>query len=359
MQGSAQPRLDTKRSAEWDKLRRLVQRTDSQGLGSLTEEELWELPSLYRRTLSDLSLLRSQGAQPHLVQDLSQLCNRAHSLIYRGVVNRRQGPGPVEFIVHELPRTVRRRRWFIFAAAFTLVLFGVIAWFNCAMDRTIAEDTLNAFAPDMLREWQTGLQAASEQGDLRLAAQIDVERRGFSAFYITVNNIKVGFFSFIMGIFGGLPTLIMMAFNGYLLGAIAFLYFTTPPGFDVNLPLYFLAGVIPHGSIELPAITIAGAAGMLLGFSWLFPGQRPRGESLRLAVRDAGRLVAACTVTLVFAGLIEGFITPLNPPQAVPLELWFKLKITFGVLVFALWLTWLLAGGRQQQAAAYHEAGRG
>ena len=87
---------------------------------------------------------------------------------------------------------------------------------------------------------------------------------------------------------------------------------------------------------------------MLLGFSWLFPGQRPRGEALRLAARDAGRLVGACTVTLLFAGLIEGFITPLNPPPGLAGELWSELKIGFGVLVFALWLTWLLTGGRRQ-----------
>ena len=343
--GSAQPEIQSARVAEWDKLRKLMARIDGQGLKSLTDDELWELPSLYRRTLSDLSLLRSRRAQPHVIQDLSQLCNRAHSLIYRGVV-RRPGPGPVHFIVNEIPRSVRRQRWLIAAAALTLVLFGVIAWFNCRMDPTIAEDTLSSAAPDMLREWQTALMTAGEQEDLRLAAQIESSRRGFAATYITVNNIKVGVFAFIMGILGGLPTLIMMAFNGYLLGAVAYLYFTTPPGFDVNLPLYFMAGVIPHGSIELPAITLAGAAGMLLGFSWLFPGQRSRGEALRHAAVDAGRLVAACTLTLLVAGLIEGFVTPLNPPANIPLEMWFWLKIIFGCCVFALWLTWLLAGGR-------------
>jgi uncharacterized membrane protein SpoIIM required for sporulation len=283
------------------------------------------------------------------LQELSQLCNRAHAVIYRGVA-RRPGPGLASFIAHELPRTVRRRAGYIFATAAIMLLFAVIAWFNCSLDRAVAENTLSAFAPDMLHEWQAGLQAATAQQDLRLAAQIDEGERSFAAVSITFNNIKVGVVSFVVGILGGLPTIIMVAFNGYLLGAIAFLYFTTAPGFDINLPLYFMAGIIPHGSIELPAICLAGAAGILLGFSWLFPGQRPRGESLRLAARDAGRLVATCTLTLIVAGMIEGFITPLYPPSVIPLELWFWMKISFGACVFGLWLLWLLAGGRQPGA---------
>lgn len=87
---------------------------------------------------------------------------------------------------------------------------------------------------------------------------------------------------------------------------------------------------------------------MILGFSWLLPGQRSRGEALRDAARDAGRLVLACSLTLVVAGLIEGFITPMYPPPAVALDVWFWLKITFGALVFTLWLAWLLLGGRNE-----------
>jgi uncharacterized membrane protein SpoIIM required for sporulation len=140
---------------------------------------------------------------------------------------------------------------------------------------------------------------------------------------------------------GGIPTLIVLGFNGYLLGVIGFLYATTQSPVAVNLPLYFAAGIAPHGSIELPAICVAGAAGMLIGFAWLFPGQRPRGENLRLVVPDALRLLAISALTLLVAGAIEGYITPLYSPRVIPLELWFWLKIAFGALVFSGWLAWL------------------
>jgi len=340
------------RAVEWEQLRRLLGLVERGGLSELTDQELWELPGLYRRTLSDLSLLRSSGGAPQLTQELSQLCGKAHAVIYRGVV-RRRGPGLLFLILHELPRTARRCAGLILGAAALMTLFSLIAYFTCVRSPAIAEDVLGAFRPNMLREWETALQTASKQQDLRLAAQIEPGERSFAAVAITYNNIQVGVNAFVLGIAGGVPSLIMLAFNGYLLGAVAFLYFQTPPGFDVNLPLYFIAGIAPHGSIELPAICLAAAAGMLLGFSWLFPGQRPRGEALRLAAREAGRLLAICALTLIVAGLIEGFLTPLNPPAAVSLELWQWAKIAFGALVFALWLAWLLTGGRGAEGAIH------
>jgi uncharacterized membrane protein SpoIIM required for sporulation len=340
----AQP-SGSRRDREWTRLRELLARVEASGLGALGDDELWELPSLYRRTLSDLSLLRSSGAPPHLLSDLGQLCNRAHGVIYRGTLQRRRGR-VLAFVTAELPRSVRRQAGYIWAAAGVLVLFGVIGYFSCLFNADLAESVLGAFRPDMLREWQTTLETADRQEQLRLAAQIEEQERSFAAVAITFNNIKVGVTAFVTGIAGGLPTIIALAFNGFLLGAVAFLYFVTPPGFEINLGLYFLAGVAPHGSIELPAICLAGAAGMLLGFSWLFPWQRARGEALRQAAREAGRLVAACALTLVVAGLIEGFITPLPPPPVVPADLWFWAKIIFGVCIFVLWLLWLLSGGR-------------
>jgi len=333
------------RSREWLRLRELLLRVEAGSLAALSDEELWELPSLYRRALSDLSLLRSNGAAPHVLTDLGQLCNRAHSVIYRGTA-RRGRLSVLGFITADLPRTVRRRAGYIWAAAAVLVLFGVIGYVSCLLNTDLAESVLGAFQPNMLREWQTTLETADKQEQLRLAAQIEESQRSFAAVAITFNNIKVGVTAFVLGIAGGLPTIIALAFNGFLLGAVAFLYFVTPPGFEINLGMYFLAGIAPHGSIELPAICVAGGAGMLLGFSWLFPGQRSRGEALREAARDSGRLVAACALTLVVAGLIEGFITPLPPPSVVPADLWFWAKIIFGGCVFALWLLWLLSGGR-------------
>ncbi|MCB1217580.1 stage II sporulation protein M [bacterium] len=335
------------RSADWERLRNVLERIRSGGLQSLSEEQLSALPGLYRKTLSDLSLFRTRGDNPMLVEQLSSLCNEAHGVIYGRKLGEKR-TGFVEYIVEELPRAVRRNARLVLASAAVMAVCTVIGWLHCLVDADLARAVLG---PQIVNQYQTSLRAATEDADLGLAAQIPREERSGMWLYITSNNIRVGFNAFLLGILGGLPALLMMAFNGYMLGAIAYLYFTTPPGIDVNLPLYFIAGVAAHGAIELPAITLAGAAGMKLGFSWVFPGQRARGESLRAAVGDAGKLVLTTTLTLVVAGIIEAFVTPLTPEEGLSLNLLYALKISIGVIVFSLWFCWLYFGGRTREMA--------
>jgi uncharacterized membrane protein SpoIIM required for sporulation len=344
LEGSAKKgRIET-----WERLEHLLSISAGRGVKALSEEQLWELPGLYRRAMSDLSLLRSQGAHPSEIQQLSNLCNRAHAVIYAGTA-RKRGPGFWQYVGRELPIAVRRNTRYIFAAVAVTVLFSIIGWVHALISPGHIDAILG---PETIREYESSLRHAEAQSDLRLAAQIPEEERSFSAFYITVNNIKVSVNAFASGILGGVPTLMILAFNGYFLGTIAFLYFNTTPGIDVNLPMYFLAGVAPHGAIELPAIFVAGAAGMLLGFSWVFPGGRSRGEALRDAARDAFKLLMTCALTLLVAGAIEGFVTPLYPPTGLTLNSWFVAKIIFGSAVFLCWLAWLMLGGRKQEAAA-------
>lgn len=331
-----------RRSDDWEHLRELMARAGSRGLHSLSELELNQLPGYYRKTLSDLSLLRTTGSDPSLQHELDQLCNAAHSLIYAGIAKKRQ-TSPLGFIALELPRAVRRRAAYIWAATAISVLFGVIGWIHAGSDDSIPETVLG---PQMVGGIQASLKYAEQHADLGLAAQIPVEERNAMAVLITINNINVSIRAFIFGILAALPTLIILGFNGYMLGVIGFIYFNTTPGVDINLPLYFVAGIAPHGSIELPAIFIAGGAGMLLGLSWIFPGKLPRGQALREAANDAGKLVLTCALTLIAAGAIEGFVTPLLPPTGFNLESWFWWKIVFGALVFSAWMAWLLLGGR-------------
>ncbi len=339
-------RLGT-RQRDWDRLRMLLARVDRSGLKDLSDSELADLPGLYRKALSDLSLLRTSGQQPGVQQELGKLCNRAHSLLYSGSLNRRR-VGLIRYLLQDVPRAVCSYRWYILATAVLMALFAVIGWFHSSIDRDLAGAVLS---DRMVGGIETSLKAARQQQDLGLAAQIPREQRLAMATAITVNNISVSVRAFVLGIFGGVFSILIIAFNGYMLGVVWQIYFSTAPGIEVNLPLYFISGIAPHGFIELPAICLAGGAGMLLGFSWLFPGARPRGQALREAATGAGRIMVACAVTLVFAGLIEGFITPLLPPAGLGIEAWYWAKIAFGTCVFLLWLAWLMAGGRRQVPA--------
>ena len=330
------------RSADWEKLRLILNKIDERGLASLSENELSSLPGLYRKTLSDLSLFRTKGNQQMLVGQLSHLCNKAHGIIYSDGI-RQSNSGFLKYVMRELPCALRRNFRLVLASAAIMTFCAVIGWIHCQVDDNMAMEVLG---PDMINQYKSSLQAAHDQSELGLATQIGENEKSSMALMITVNNIGVSVRAFLFGILGGIPAILIIAFNGYMLGAIAFLYFNTPAGLDVNLPMYFLAGVFPHGTIELPAITLAGAAGMKIGFAWLFPGNKLRLEAMRESMPDAMKLVVLTALTLIVAGAIEGFITPIKELSGMPLETLYGTKIVFGSLVFVCWTCWLYFGSR-------------
>jgi uncharacterized membrane protein SpoIIM required for sporulation len=130
---------------------------------------------------------------------------------------------------------------------------------------------------------------------------------------IFTNNIQVAFLAFAGGVLFGLGTAYVLIANGLSLGAAlgGAQYYGVAP--------LLWAFISAHGYLELTCITIAGAAGLMLGDSLLRPGLLLRREALALAAKRAVELVLGAAPVLVVAGLIEGFISPSDLPVAVKL----------------------------------------
>jgi uncharacterized membrane protein SpoIIM required for sporulation len=125
---------------------------------------------------------------------------------------------------------------------------------------------------------------------------------------IMANNISVSVGAFAGGILAGTGTVYMMLFNGLLLGVIGVA--CQRAGLAVSLWSF----VAPHGVLELPAIFIAGGAGLILARALLAPGDRTRSDALAESGALAVRLFLGVIPMLVVAGLIEGFISPSDAP---------------------------------------------
>jgi len=123
---------------------------------------------------------------------------------------------------------------------------------------------------------------------------------------IMTNNMSVALTTFAAGITGGAGTIYMIAFNGMLLGVIGMACALS----GMSVPLWSF--VAPHGVLELPAIVIAGGAGLRLAQGLLFPGLLPRRQSVSLAGSEAVKLVLGCIPILVIAGIIEAFVSPTD-----------------------------------------------
>jgi len=125
-------------------------------------------------------------------------------------------------------------------------------------------------------------------------------------YFITLNNIKVSFFTFIMGLFGSVGTLIILLRNGIMLGAFQYFFYQKGLFMTSFLTIWI------HGTIEISAIIIAGAAGLILGDGLLNPKTYGRSLSLQVAAKRSIRILISTIPLFVVAGFLESFVTRLT-----------------------------------------------
>ncbi len=137
---------------------------------------------------------------------------------------------------------------------------------------------------------------------------------GMTLFYWS-NNLRASFMALGLGVLGGLPALLVIAFNGALLGAVAAIAVTRGV-----LPR-LLGWLGPHGVPELSALVLCGAVGMALGRSWLEPGWRTRRAALGEAGRRLTPLVLVAAILVICAAPLEGFVAPRDLPAWVDMSI--------------------------------------
>ena len=140
--------------------------------------------------------------------------------------------------------------------------------------------------------------------------------------------------AFASGITAGIGTLYMLFFNGMMIGVIG----TACATYGMSVALWSF--VSPHGVLELPAIFIAGGAGLRLAQALLFPGALSRRDSLAVGGTEAVRLLVGVIPMLIVAGTIEAFFSPSSTPA--------PLKFAAAAVIFTLLLAYLWSGSRAE-----------
>lgn len=120
---------------------------------------------------------------------------------------------------------------------------------------------------------------------------------------ITINNIRVSFNAFIMGIFTSLGTAYMLIFNGIMIGSFQYFFF------EQGLLLESALTIWLHGTLEISAIIIAGCAGITMGNGWLFPKTYTRLESFKQSAKKGVKIVIGTVPIFIIAGFIESYLT--------------------------------------------------
>ncbi|MGL5796259.1 MAG: stage II sporulation protein M [Waterburya sp.] len=309
-----------RREPNWKRLDSLLQQAEKNGIKTLSAESIKDLASLYRSVSADLARARTNQVGNILIQDLQKLTSRGYNQIYQGS-QRQEWQQVKEFYLWGFPQTVQSTWKYIAIATSVFFLAAIIAWWYAWRDPAF----LAVSVPEDL------IKTVQEDGKLWMGSIVGVEPLASSS--ITMNNLSVSFAAIAGGITAGIYTLFIMAFNGLSIGAVATLVGKN------NLAYPFWAFVFPHGSLELPAIFLAGGAGLLIGKAIVFPGQYRRLDALKFNGIKAAKLLFGIIPMLIVAGTIEGFFSP-NPLVPSPI------KYLVGISLFCL-LVWYCS--RQQK----------
>lgn len=285
--------------ASWRQLDLLLDVIDSRGIKHLTADQVRDLARLYRKASADLLLARDMGTRADAVDYLEVIVGRAYTAIY--APRRLRWGRVVSWFVEGWPRAIRRERRFVYLASAVFFLGMLTAFILTlvdpeAFDRLVPTDwaAFYAEAPDDYRGERFG--ALDESGS---------DSAAFSS-QLMVNNIRVALRSFALGLTFGVGTLASLFYNGVILGSIAANF--TSWGQSVE----FWALILPHGVVEIFSICLAGGAGLMLADAMLRPGRRRRIDALRERGSESLKLVGMALPLLVFAGLVEGYLTPMS-----------------------------------------------
>jgi len=329
------PRFIASERPYWTELESLLNKLEADAAFRMSLEQAERFHYLYQRVLSDLARIATFSSEPEIGRYLESLAARAYGEM------------------HETrDRALRFMPWRWFGIDFPVVFRRYIAffWLSCAVTLVgvlfgggvIALDPESK--PYIIPQQFGHLYQTPSQRVKQEESKKDDSLAGNHATFSTslmANNIRVSILTLGTGILYGIGTLLLLFYNGILLGAVTVDYIQS------GETLFLLGWLLPHGVIEIPAILIAGQAGLLLGRTLLGYGDRnPLSVRLRSIRSDLAVLIFGVVVMLIWAGLIESFLSQYHQP-VIP----YVLKIAFGLSEMIL-LCWFLAvaGKNQEQS---------
>lgn len=293
--GSRGDQLAARQSARWAEFNTLTERATRHGLDSLGPAELTDFAARYREIAADLARARTYHADQPVLERLERLVAGGHNALYRD--ERKTAHVVLHAVGREFPAAVIQARRYVVAAFLAFALPAAIGYSVLRERPALAEEVLPQVMLDRAAEAKSRIAAGHTY------AESEAGVRPLMASWIITNNVRIAFACFAGGIFAGVGSLVLLAFNGLSIGTVA--------GHFANVGVlgYLLEFIIGHGALELFAVWVAGAAGLLLGQAIVAPGELTRGDALVLAGRVAVRMIGAAVVCLLVAGVIEGFIS--------------------------------------------------
>jgi uncharacterized membrane protein SpoIIM required for sporulation len=309
---------------DWSRLEQIVTGMEKRSIRSLNDEDLLALPGLYRTTLSSLSVARDTSLDRGLITYLERLSTRAYFQIY-GVQTpaSRQLTG---FFARGWPNAVR--------ALWRETLFCVVLTFGAALVAYLLIRSDPTWFYSMIPEGLAGGRDPSASAEFLRSTLYNGPKDkdgplGVFATFLFTHNSQIAIFAFALGFAFAVPSVLLILYNGLMLGAFYAVF--AAKGLGPNV----IGWLMIHGTTEIFAICISGAAGIRIGTAIAFPGRASRMDSAVDAGRLAATAMAGTVIMLAVAGLLEGV-----GRQTINDDGW---RMLIGSAVLVGWLTYFYA----------------
>ena len=251
-----------------------------------------ELSKLYIHLVNDLSYAQTFYPKGKTTQYLNNLAAASFQKIYR--TKKEDANQLVSFFKTEVPLLVYQYRRFVLYAFIFFFVFVSIGVLSASKDETFVRLIMGDDYVNMTME-------NIANGDPMAVYKSGSNWGGHIA--ITLNNLRVGLYSYIFGFFAGIGTIYILFQNSVMLGSFQYFFY------EQNVFWESVRGIWIHGSMEIFAIVIEASAGLILGASILFPQTFSRYDSLKKGVKDSIKIVLSTFPFTIFAGFLEGYVT--------------------------------------------------
>lgn len=273
-----------------------------------------QLAELYIKIADDLSFARTHFGNGQLTQHLNSLASRIHLSVYKN--KKEDSYRIITFWKDELPKVMSESLRYVLISFLIFVISATIGALSAAHDDTfvrliMGDDYVNATLANI------------EKGDPMAVYKQMGQTEMF--FGITYNNIRVSFMVFAAGLFTSFASGFILFQNGIMLGAFQYFFYQKGLLFTSVLTIWI------HGTLEISAIILAGAAGIIMGNGILFPGTYSRINSFRKSAKKGMKIVIGLVPIFMVAGFLEGFVTRQTEMPTI-----LKLSIILGSAFFIL-----------------------
>jgi len=254
-----------------------------------------EINELYNQITNDLSYARTHYNKRSIRVYLNQMAKT----VYLGLYKHRRGKWKsfLAFWKHDLPLALFRARKELNVSLIFFLSFMAVGIFSSVHDPDFAEVVLGERYITMTEE---NIKNGEPMAVYESSGEVDM------FFSITYNNLLVAFRTYILGAFFGIGTLIILLYNGIMVGSFQYFFIERSLFQESFLTIWM------HGALEISAIIIAGGAGLTIGRGMLFPGTLPRLQSFQIGARRSIKIMLGLIPVFIVAGFIEGFFTRLT-----------------------------------------------